>query len=65
MATSSLFDNIRINNPKFTEAYVEALEKAEREPVHPLPQPSYEEVTDPDAIRDILTRGIENWVKKP
>jgi hypothetical protein len=64
MATSSITETLRVNNPKLLEAYAEALEKAETEPVSPTPAPVYEEVTDAEGIRDILTRNLANWGKK-
>lgn len=64
MATSSITETLRVNNPKMLEAYAEALERAETEPVSPSPAPVYEEVTDEEGIRDILARNLENWGKK-
>ena len=64
MATSSITDNIRIHNANALEAYADALERAETEPVPEMKVPSYVTVTDPDKIREILLRGIEKWGKK-
>ena len=33
MATSSITETLRVNNPKLLEAYAEALEKSEIEPI--------------------------------
>ena len=61
MPTSSITETLRVNNPKLLEVYAEALEKAETEPVIFTSSPIYKEVSDSDAIRDILLRNIENW----
>ncbi|WP_044974732.1 hypothetical protein [Ruminococcus sp. HUN007] len=63
MATSSITETLRVNNPKLLEAYAEALEKSESEPVIFASSPIHKEDSDPDAIRDILLRNIENWGK--
>lgn len=64
MATSSIIENIRINNPKVIEAYVEAVEAAENAPVARQSEPLAKEVTDPDKIREMMLRNIEKWGKK-
>lgn len=63
MATSSIIDRIRINNPKVMEAYIDALEKAEKEPVIYSPSQTAREVTDPEEMKQIMIRCIENWSK--
>ncbi len=63
MATSSITENLRVNNPKLLEVYAEALEKAETEGVQPRVAPVFETVTDPDEIRNTLLRNIEIWGK--
>ena len=63
MATSSITETLRVNNPKLLEAYAEALEKSESEPVIFASSTIHKEDSDPDAIRDILLRNIENWGK--
>ncbi len=64
MATSSIIDHIRINNPKVMEAYVEAVEKAERAPIIPQKKPIAREIADPEEMRAFLLRGIEKWGNK-
>lgn len=64
MATSSITENLRVNNPKLLEVYAEALERTETEPVQQPKERTFVDVTDPGAIRDILKRNIENWGKK-
>lgn len=66
MSMASIVDTIVINNPKFAEAYVEHMEKLEREPIEfQRPEPPIARmVTDPDEARDIMLRGIKNWGDK-
>jgi len=64
MATSTLIDNIVVNNPKLLEDYVAFMEAQENAPVTPRPEPTARYITDPDEMREILLRGIEIWGKK-
>ena len=64
MATSSIIDNIRINNPKVMEKYAEAMEAAEKEPITPMVKPTARKITDPTEMKTILLRGIEKWGRK-
>ena len=64
MATSSITETLRVNNPKLLEAYAEALEKSETEGVQPKITPVFETVTDSDEIRNTLLQNIEIWSKK-
>ena len=64
MATSSITENLRVNNPRLLEVYAEALERMETEPVQKPKERTFADVTDPGTIRDILKRNIENWGKK-
>ena len=64
MATSSLIDNIRINNPAALEKYAEAMENAEKEPIALVSQLSARRITDPEEMKMIMLRGIEKWGKK-
>ena len=64
MATSSITETLRVNNPKLLEAYAEALEKSETESVQPKVTPVFETVTDSDEIRNTLLQNIEIWSKK-
>ena len=61
MATSSIIDNIRINNPKVLEEYAAAMEAAEGEPIAPLARPTARRITDLAEMNAIILRGIENW----
>ena len=58
MATSSIIDNIRINNPKVMEAWLDALEASEK---NELPLEKYETkakyVTDPEEMQAIIMSG--------
>lgn len=63
MATSSIIDHIRVNNPKVLELYVEALEKAEKEPIVKREKIA-KEITDPEEMRQIMMRCIEKWGEK-
>ena len=64
MATSSFVEKIRVNNPKVLVEYVAALEAAERAPVTPMAEPAARRITDPEELRAVLLRGIENWGKQ-
>lgn len=64
MATSTLTDNLFVNNPKVLEEWVKAMEKGANEPPAKDDTPIIEEITDPEEIRRVMQRGIEKWGKK-
>ena len=64
MATSSIVENIEVNNPKVMEEYVAVLEAAENAPVTPLAQPTARRITDPDELKKLMLQGLEKWGNK-
>ena len=64
MATSSIIENIQINNPKVMEDYISAIERAESAPIETNKTRIAREIRDPDEIKKILERGIEKWGRK-
>ncbi len=64
MATSSIIEDIKINNPKVMEEYVAALEAAEKAPIVPVQELAARRITDPAELKKIMLRGIEKWGKK-
>ena len=58
MATSSIIENIRVNNPKLLEEYVEAMEASAKNY-----QPRTEDqksgvITDPERIKAIVAKAL-------
>jgi hypothetical protein len=64
MATSTIVEKIRVNNPKVMEEYVAAMESAANAPIESRKPTSAKKVTDPAELRKIMMRGIEKWGKK-
>ena len=62
MATSSILEKIRVNNPKVIEEFVAAMDRSAENPV--IEQPKTELTTDPDMIRKILVLGTKKQVVK-
>lgn len=58
MATSSILENIRVNNPKVLEEYVAAMEKAADSPIKKQERIA-REITDPSELKAIMLRGLE------
>lgn len=56
MATSSIFANVKITDPKKVEAFVEALEASANEPKHEPSAPIIPSLTDLDAIRKLMAK---------
>lgn len=54
MATSSIFTNIKISDPKEAEALINALEASESDPNVELSAPIIPTVTDLDEIRKLM-----------
>ena len=55
MATSSIFTNIRITDPKKAEAFAEALDASARDPERMPAAPVIPLVTDLEEIRKFMT----------
>ena len=64
MATSSFVERITVNNPKFMEEYVAAMESAANAPVVRRPERKTKEIKDPEELKKLMLRGIEKWGKK-
>lgn len=61
MATSSIIENIRVNNPQVLEDYVDFLEAQAKEPIkREKHEKNYELLTDPDRIMEIVRKNLEN-----
>ena len=59
MATSSIIDNIRVNNPYFLEEYAKYLEEIENQPFHPRTEAEKSSVNDdPEAIREFMQKAL-------
>lgn len=56
MATSSIFANIKITDPKKAEAFVNALEASANVPQRGLSAPVIPTLTDKDAIRQLMAK---------
>lgn len=56
MATSSIFANIKITEPKKIEAFVDAIEASIADPMPPSGFPKKTVLSDPDKIREILLK---------
>lgn len=60
MATSSIIENIRVNNPQLLEDYIDFMEARANEPVSiPEPEIDYEYVTDPERIRRMVEMNLK------
>ncbi len=64
MATSTIVEKIRVNNPKVIEEYVAAMEASASTPIESRKPAAAKQVTDPAELRKIMMRGIEKWGKK-
>ena len=66
MATSSIFHNIRIKDPKQAEAFVAALEASEKDPWIRPEGPVMTVTSDPEVIRRIheLSKSAREKNKK-
>ena len=60
MATSSILENIRVNNPKAVEEYVIAMEDSAKDPVSSGMRRTSSVVTDPSRLKAIVAKGLKN-----
>ena len=61
MATSSIIENIRVNNPKAVEEFVAAMEASAKKPIHPRTDDQRSGVcTDRERIRSFITKALRN-----
>ena len=56
MATSSIFTNIVINEPKKVEKFIEALETSSHDPAWKPTTPVKPPLTDMEAIRKLMSK---------
>ena len=56
MATSSIFTNVVINDPKKAERFIEALDQSSRDPAWRPSTPVKAPLTDVDAIRKLMAK---------
>lgn len=56
MATSSIFAKIQISDPVKVDAFIDALEEAERRPKRKASKPVQSLVTDIDEIKKIMSK---------
>ena len=60
MATSSIFHNVVINDPKKAEAFISAIEASIADPYKTIDKPKTKVETDPNKISHI----IDMWKKE-
>lgn len=58
MATSSIFTNIVINDPKKVEKFIDALETSSRDPEWKPTTPVKPPLTDTEAIRKLMAKRV-------
>ena len=65
MATSSILENIRVNNPKVIEEYVAAMEASAKKPIRKRTEDQRSgAITDSVRIRKFATKALEKKVMK-
>ena len=60
MATSSIFTNVKITDPKKAKAFIEVLEASENDPKVEPSAPIIPTITDLDEIRKIMAKSLKN-----
>ncbi len=60
MATSSIFANVKITDPKKAEVFVDILEASANEPKRRPSTPDIPIVTNPDTIRELMAKRFPN-----
>lgn len=60
MATSSIFANVRITDPKKAEAFVNALEASANDPKVKPSAPIIPTLTDVNAIRKLMAKRLKS-----
>ena len=63
MATSSILEDITINNPKVIEAYAHAIEEAGSTSIQPQKKSIARKETDPQVLKELMLKGIEKYFK--
>lgn len=64
MATSSILENIRVNNPKAVEEFVAAMEASAQKPIREMEVKRSAVVTDPDRLKSVVMKGLKNRGQK-
>jgi len=64
MATSSILENIRVNNPKAVEEFVAAMEASAQKPIREIEVKRSTVVTDPARLRNVVMKGLKNRGQK-
>ena len=64
MATSSIIENIKVNNPRVIEEYRAAMEKAASEPIKKNDEKKSGVITDPDRTRSFMEKALKRKGKK-
>ena len=59
MANSSITENIRIDNPKAIEAFLQAMEESEKTYPAETEVPKSNVVTDPDVMSDFMEKALK------
>ena len=60
MATSSILENIRVNNPKAVEESVLAMEDSAKSPLTTAIGKTSSVVSDPARLKAIVAKGLSN-----
>ena len=60
MATSSILENIRVNNPKAVEEFVLAMEDSAKSPLTPVMHKASSVVSNPARLKAIVEKGLSN-----
>ena len=63
MATSSIFTNVKITDPKKAKAFIDALEASESDPKVEPSAPIIPTITDLDEIRKIMAKRFKKYNK--
>ena len=64
MATSSILENIRVNNPKAVEEFVAAMEASAQKSIQEVEVKRSAVVTDPERLRNVVMKGLKNRGQK-
>ena len=60
MATSSILENITVNNPRVIEEFLDAMEKSANSTKTRRAHSETRFITDPNQIKEIMAKGIRN-----
>lgn len=64
MATSSILENIRVNNPEAVEEFVAAMEASVQKPIREMGEKRSIAVSDPERLRSVVAKGLKNRGQK-